>query len=69
MSNSYRVTVTQLVPAESRSANDPRPPNPTEINVFSQTFVDAEFDMQSFVLAINKKKRVRKARAGKEAAT
>lgn len=38
------------------------------IEVFSQTFPEQDFDMTSFVLAINKRKRVRKAR-GKEATT
>lgn len=66
MSNSYRVTVTRLVPAEARDANDPRPPNPTEIQDYVQTFPEADFDINALILALNKKKRTRKAR-GKEA--
>jgi len=37
------------------------------VEVFSQTFPEQDFDMTNFVLAINKRKRNRKAR-GKEAA-
>lgn len=37
------------------------------VEVFSQTFPEQDFDMIRFVHAINPKKRVRKARAGKDA--
>lgn len=66
---SYKVTVTHIPngnvdlattpPAELRQKTEPA-------EVFVQTFPEAEFDLQTIVLALNKKKRTRKAR-GKEA--
>lgn len=60
----YRVSV--------REINEPK--SATEISqgedcreVFAQTFDGPDFDLQSIVLALNKKKRVRRARAGKDA--
>jgi len=67
MPTSYRVEVTQIMPELARSATDTTPPLPNQITVFSQTFPEDDFDLQAIVLAINKRKRARKAR-GKEVA-
>lgn len=59
----YRVTVTSIPPIIEPL------PGVTEqeksVDTYSQTFDESEFDMQTLVLALNRKRRVRKAR-GKE---
>jgi len=71
MPNSYRVTVQEL------QCEPIAPPKPSDFvesgkitvtpmrEIFTQTFSESDFDLQSLVLALNKRKRVRKAR-GKE---
>lgn len=59
----YRVTVREI--NEPTTATEmPREGDCRE--VFAQTFDGPDFDLTSIVLALNKRRRVRKARAGKE---
>jgi len=59
----YRVTVREI--NEPTSATEIAQPGDCH-EVFAQTFDGPDFDLQSIVLALNKRRRVRKAR-GKEA--
>lgn len=60
--SSFRVTVTKVDPAPATDAAHPTPAN-VETQVFSQTVQEVDFDLQTFVVALNKKKRVRKPKS------
>ena len=66
MSKSYRVIVIEIDSAAPVSV--PPPAEPTGTSVFTQTFPEADFDMQSLVLALNRRRRNRKT-SKKEAAS
>lgn len=67
----FKITV-QRVPDEAHNspvvqATQIQEAHLLPVEIFSQTFPEQDFDMTGFVLAINKRKRVRKARSGKDA--
>lgn len=69
----YRVTVQELngepssAPKPSDFVGDHGVSVISMTEVFSQTFESGDFDIQTLVSALNRKRRVRKARTGKDA--
>ena len=61
----YRVTVREINESAAGSAGTATAGEDCR-EVFAQTFDGPDFDLTSIVLALNKRRRVRKARAGKE---
>jgi hypothetical protein len=64
---SYKITVTEISEAPAVTASDANQSTGTYLHreIFSMAVPAADFDLPTFVQAINKRKRVRKAR-GKE---
>ena len=61
----YNVTVTKIYQPETSTEEALKLTVDTEA-VYAQTFPESEFDINSLIMALNKRRRVRKAR-GKEA--
>ena len=64
--SAFRITVTEIFdPVDVTKPDENQSSTAIGRDVFSQSIPATDFDMTNFVLAINKRKRVRKAR-GKE---